>query len=435
MSLIKDKKMQWFLHDRFGMFIHFGLYAIPARGEWVRSNERISNEEYQKYFEEFNPVNYNPAEWARLAKEAGMKYAVMTAKHHDGFCLFDSKYTDYKSTNTKCKRDLIREYADAFRAEGLKVGLYYSLIDWHHEHYEVVGDGIHPMRDNAEFVKNAAKRDSSVYIKYLHNQVEELCANYGKIDIMWFDFSYDKKYGEYWDAVKLVRTVRKYQPDIIIDNRLEPQHLSGLQSGNLSEYSGDFVSPEMIIPPEPVRNDKGESLPWEACLTLPVGAWGYNANNRYPSSSVFIRTLVECVSKGGNLLLNVGPNALGEIRVEEQKVLREIGCWMKKNGESVYGCGYADIPKPEYGRVTRNGKKLYYHFFDWPYGGWFDIAGIKSFDEVKSIRRLADNSEIQFGGDAWQTKIFPGKVYVNFCNHPANMPDAANTVIKVELKK
>jgi len=172
-------KTDWFTESRFGMFIHWGLYAIPARGEWVRSFERISNEDYQKYFDAFNPAGYDPASWARAAKNAGMKYAVMTAKHHDGFCLFDSKLTEYKSTNTSCKRDLIREYIDAFRAEGIKIGLYYSLIDWHHPDYPHYGDAYHPMRGNEKF--KDAKHDFNNYLSYMHGQVEELCVNYGKI--------------------------------------------------------------------------------------------------------------------------------------------------------------------------------------------------------------------------------------------------------------
>ena len=154
------------------MFIHWGLYAIPARGEWVRSIERISNEDYQKYFEEFNPDHYDPRSWARLARQAGMRYAVLTAKHHDGFCLFDSHLTDYKSTNTPCGRDLVREYVEAFRAEGLKVGLYYSLLDWHHPDYPAYGDRHHPMRENQAY--RDRPQDFSRYIEYLHGQVREI---------------------------------------------------------------------------------------------------------------------------------------------------------------------------------------------------------------------------------------------------------------------
>ena len=147
----RTERTKWFLHDRFGMFIHWGLYSIPARGEWVRSVERIPEEEYLPFFDEFDPVDYDPKAWAKTATEAGMKYAVLTAKHHDGFCLFDSKLTDFKSTNTKCGRDLVREFLDAFRAEGIKVGLYYSLLDWHHPDYPHFSDQNHPMRGNPDY--------------------------------------------------------------------------------------------------------------------------------------------------------------------------------------------------------------------------------------------------------------------------------------------
>ena len=175
----REKRVQWFMDARFGMFIHWGLYAIPGRGEWVMGDEEIDTPVYEKYFEEWNPDHYNPKQWAKAAKNAGMKYAVLTTKHHEGFCLFDSKYTDYKSTNTKCGRDLVREYVDAFRAEGLKIGFYYSLLDWHHPDYPAYGDMYHPNRNN-EAVKNE-KRDFNKYLNYMHAQVRELLTNYGKI--------------------------------------------------------------------------------------------------------------------------------------------------------------------------------------------------------------------------------------------------------------
>ena len=180
-----EERMKWYKEARFGMFIHWGIYAIPARGEWVRSPEEMPEEEYMKYFEEFDPVDYDPKKWAKAAKEAGMKYAVLTAKHHDGFCLFDSALTDFKSTNTKCGRDLVREYLDAFRAEGLKVGLYYSLLDWHHPDYPHYGDQHHPMRNNP--AESNEGRDFNKYLEYMHGQVRELCTNYGRLDLLYTD--------------------------------------------------------------------------------------------------------------------------------------------------------------------------------------------------------------------------------------------------------
>lgn len=181
------QRTQWFREARFGMFIHWGLYAIPARGEWVRSHEELSIQDYEPYFRDFDPVDYNPREWVRLAKAAGMKYAVLTAKHHDGFCLFDSAYTDYKCTNTKAGRDLVREFVDACRAEGIKAGLYFSIIDWHHPDYPKYGDLYHPMRNNKAFKDESIDFDR--YLDFMHNQVRELVTNYGQLDILWFDFA------------------------------------------------------------------------------------------------------------------------------------------------------------------------------------------------------------------------------------------------------
>ena len=277
----REKRTEWFREARFGMFIHWGLYAIPARGEWVKSNEKISTEEYQQYFEEFNPVRYNPREWAKLAKEAGMKYAVLTTKHHDGFCLFDSAYTDYKSTNTKCGRDLVREYVEAFRAEGIKIGFYYSVIDWHHPDFPHYGDRQHPMRDNEAY--KDVKHNWDNYITYFHNQVRELLTNYGQIDVMWFDFSYDNERlkgtqfehmsGETWHSKELIEMMRSIQPDIVIDNRLG----GDARKEEPDLHSGDFVSPECMMPAEGETDVLGRDVPWELCLTLNEN-WGYAKN-------------------------------------------------------------------------------------------------------------------------------------------------------------
>ncbi|MDR1640292.1 MAG: alpha-L-fucosidase [Clostridiales bacterium] len=424
-------KTDWFTHDRFGMFIHWGLYAIPARGEWVRSIERISVEDYQKYFDSFNPQNYNPKEWAKLAKEAGMKYAVLTAKHHDGFCLFDSAYTDYKSTNTQCGRDLVREFLDAFRDEGLKVGLYYSLLDWHHPDYPHYGDKIHPMRDNEAF--KDVTHDFPNYLKYLHSQVEELCTSYGKLDILWFDFSYDNLHGEAWEATKLVRMVRGLQPGILIDNRLE---VSGEGYGSIAkkvplEYAGDFASPEQIIPHEGLVGEDGLPINWEACITM-NNSWGFaQKDTNFKPAPMLIKKLVECVSKGGNLLLNVGPDANGRIPEESIKILKDIGAWISRNGKSIYGCGRSGLPKPDSGRITRNGEKLYYHIYESQVGP-IQLEGLKK-DDIKSMRLISTGSELDLS-DSWVLWSYPGIPFVSFGDSPL-LPDPVDTVVEVELKQ
>jgi alpha-L-fucosidase len=424
-----NNNTKWFQDDRFGMFIHWGLYAIPARGEWVRSVERISAEDYQKYFDDFNPADYDPAYWARAAKNAGMKYAVMTAKHHDGFCLFDSKLTEYKSTNTACKRDLIREYADAFRAEGIKIGFYYSLIDWHHPDYPHYNDDHHPMRGNEKF--KDAKHDFENYLTYMHGQVEELCVNYGKIDIFWFDFSYGGMSGEKWKATELVRMVRKYHPGVIFDNRLEASgsHHGSLVTDTPSEYSGDFASPEQIIPAGGVRNDKNEPVAWEACITM-NNNWGFSqADKNFKPFDMVIKKLVECVSKGGNMLLNVGPDAKGNIPAESLDVLDGVGKWMRQNHESVYRCGIADMEKPDYGRITKKGNILYYHIME-SQVGMIPLTGIKK-EKIKRIWLVSTGAEIHIVND-WVSAGYPDTVFIKFGDSPL-LPDPVDTVVGVEL--
>lgn len=424
-----EKRVEWFKQARFGMFIHWGLYAIPARGEWIRSVERISVEDYQQYFDEFNPVDYDPRKWARACKQAGMQYAVLTAKHHDGFCLFDSALTDYKST-TCCGRDLVREYLDAFRAEGIRVGLYYSIIDWHHPDFPHYGDKQHPERDNPAF--KDYKYDFDKYLEYMHGQIRELCTNYGKIDIFWFDFSYDDMRGEKWKATELVRMIRSYQPDVLMDNRLEVsgEGFGSLATQNPSEYSGDFVSPEQIIPPEGVVDDMGKPVVWESCITM-NNNWGYNSrDDHFKTADMIIKKLVECVSKGGNMLLNVGPDARGNIPEKSLEILRGIGDWMRLNSESIYGCGRSLLPRPDYGRVTQNGKTLYFHVNE-PQIGFVPLVGIKA-DDVKCIRLLRDGSELKIERN-WITNNYPDIVFVSLGENPL-LPDPVDTVIKVELK-
>ena len=262
------QRTKWFRQARFGMFIHFGLYAIPGRGEWIRSNEQMTIEDYQPYFDAFNPSEFDAKAWAKAAKEAGMKYVVLTAKHHDGFCLFDSEYTDYKITNTSFGRDLVREFVEAVRAEGLRVGLYFSLLDWYHPDYPKYADRHHPMRGKIAYKDETIDFDR--YLEFMHHQVEEIVTKYGKLDILWFDFSYGEMFGEKWKASDLIELVRKHQPDVVVDNRLETsgEGFGSIASEEIHSYSGDFVSPEQIVPHEGIRNVKGELLPWELCLTM-----------------------------------------------------------------------------------------------------------------------------------------------------------------------
>lgn len=426
-----EKRVRWFQEARFGMFIHWGLYAIPGRGEWVKSREKIPDEVYDRYFSEFEARDFDPKKWARLAKNAGMKYAVLTAKHHDGFCLFDSALTDYKSTNTPCGRNLVREYLDAFRAEGLKVGLYYSLLDWHHPDYPHVSDRTHPMRGNPEMTDEGREFDR--YLDYLHGQVRELCTNYGKLDILWFDYSYGEMRGEKWRATELVTMVRELQPGILIDNRLEGSgsEQGSLMTGEPLPWHGDFACPEQIIPPRGLVDAKGKPVVWEACVTM-NNHWGFCRDDRmFKPAGMLIRKLVECVSKGGNLLLNVGPDARGNIPPESVRILERIGEWMKLNSESVYGCGAAAVERPDWGRYTsKDNKTLYCHVFDNTIGP-LPIIGIKQ-EDILSARELATGAEIQAKG-GWMCSDYPDVAFVTLGDNPV-LPDADDTVIKVELR-
>ena len=425
----KTDRMKWFTEARFGMFIHWGVYALPARGEWIRSDERMTIEDYEPYVQAFDPREFDADRIALAAKNAGMRYAVMTAKHHDGFCMFDSRLTGYTSMRT-CGRDFVREYIEAFRRQGIRAGLYYSLLDWHHPDYPHYGDKHHPMRDNGAY--RDYTYDFGKYLAYMHGQIRELCTNYGKIDILWTDFSYDPLRADAWHGEELVRMIRSLQPDIILNNRLEA---SGEGFGSLVEEhpkitSGDFVSPEQIIPPDGIRNVHGEPVPWEACITM-NNHWGYCADDHYFKSSIMcIRKLAECVSKGGNLLLNIGPDAEGRIPSGSAGVLSEIGEWMAKNGESIYGCGYSGIDKPEYGRITAKDNVLYYHVTE-PMIGAIPLPGIRK-EQIASITLLHDGSNLS-AAENWITNNYPDLVFVSLGDDPA-LPDPVDTVIRVILK-
>ncbi len=425
-----EARVQWFREARFGMFIHWGLYSIPARGEWVRSDEQMPESEYMPYFDEFNPRDYNPRAWAKAAKEAGMQYVVLTAKHHDGFCLFDSQYTDFKSTNTKLGRDIVRDFVEALRAEGLRVGLYFTLIDWHHPDYPHYGDRYHPMRNHPECSNE--NRDFNRYLEYMFNQAREICSNYGKLDLLWFDFSYDHMRGETWKATEFIEMVRSLQPNVIIDNRLE---VSGEGFGSLHDcrptpYHGDFVTPEKFIPPQGILDVEGNPMLWEVCATM-NNNWGFNGTDPfYKPASMLIKKLVECVSKGGNMILNVGPDAQGNIPPQSQAILRDIGRWMHDNAESIYGCGRSELPRPEFGRITQKDKTLYFHMYENTMGP-VPLLGLRA-EDVAGIRLLSTGHEIPVS-TSWVHSDYPDIVFADLGPNPV-LPDPVDTVLKVMLK-
>jgi alpha-L-fucosidase len=386
----KIERMKWWTDARFGMFIHWGLYSMPSRHEWVKKNERMTNEMYQKYFELFNPDMYNPKEWARLAKAAGMKYAVITSKHHEGFCLFDSKYTDYKVTNTPYGKDILKEWADAFRAEGIKIGFYYSLLDWHHPDYTI--DRNHPqsqMSDSA-YQRINKGRNMDKYREYIKQQVTELLTNYGEVSLLWLDYSFpggkDGKGRADWDSENLLKLVRKLQPGILVNDRLDLYDVEG---------GWDFTTPEQFkVSKWPEIN--GKHVAWETCQTF-SGSWGYYRDeNTWKDNKQLLGLLIESVSKGGNLLLNVGPTSRGYIDSRAQDRLIAMGEWMKYNSRSIYGCteAPAEFEAPDNCLLTYNPttQRIYIHCLDWPMG----VIHLKGFNgRIKYAQMLQDGSELQ----------------------------------------
>ena len=392
----KLKRLKWWQDARFGLFIHFGLYAVPARHEWVKTYEKIPEKKYDEYFRSFDPSRLDMKKWAKAAKAAGMKYAVITARHHEGFSLFDTAFSDYKSTNTPFGRDIIREFVDAFRAEGLRVGFYYSLLDWHHPDYPV--DDVHPLRkgalDDYSFGKSGAydeinrTRDIAKYRQFMKNQITELLTKYGKIDIIWYDFSYPHigggKNRRDWDSEGIVRLTKELQPDIIIDNRLDlPDYEDGW----------DFATPEQNRSAS-TPTFAGREWPWETCQTF-SGSWGYHRDEMtWKSSFQCIEQLIYTVSKGGNVIMNVGPTAAGEFDYRALERLADYGRWMEANGESIYGCTKAppEFVAPNATHLTYNPttRKLYMHMLMWPFGN----IDIPFAERVAYARLLNDKSEI-----------------------------------------
>ena len=421
----------WFVHDRFGMFIHFGLYSMPARHEWIMSREKRQVNDYERYMKHFNPDMFDAKEWARTAKEAGMKYAVLTTRHHEGFCMFDTKYTDYKITNTPFGRDLIKEYVEAFRAEGLKVGFYYSLLDWHHPDYTI--DKHHPRRDDPDAAEQNKSKNLKNYAEYMRNQVRELLTNYGKIDILWFDFSIvpSKLYPQLggkgkdeWESEKLIALARELQPEIMIDNR--------------ADIEQDINTPEQYQVDEwPRHKETGELLTWEACQTF-SGSWGYYRDEMtWKSPEMLIEMLCKTVALGGNLLMNVGPCARGYFDKRAMNALAVYGEWMKYNSRSIYGCTMAEpefkAPSGTVYTQSEDGKRLYLHIFSYPYR-FLRLDNLA--DKIDYAQFLHDASEVQY--DIGTPEHFgDGLSEVQnaiFLKLPVVKPDVVVPVIEIFLK-
>lgn len=381
----RAQRMQWWRDARFGIFVHWGLYSGLA-GEWdgeslgssgnmelAQHRAQVDTDTYaEQAIPLFKPKPGFAAEWARLAKEAGCKYLVFTTKHCEGFALHDSKVSDFDAGSV-LNRDLVREIVEACRAEGLKVGFYYAVIDWHHDQFAYANSEQipHPLRGQP--YPNGT-RNHQEYIEYLHKQAEELVTGYGPIDILWWDYSLEDFQGEQaWDAFRLIDMVQQHQPSIVMNNRLfrrpEAGHSGTKQISAASKIDpkyGDFMTPEQHVP------DTGMAgVDWETCMTMNT-TWGYSKHDHnWKSTEQLLHTLIDVASKGGNFLLNVGPMADGTIPRESVEPLQDIGKWLKVNGEAIYGTNASPIAAPEWGRITAKPEQglLYLHVFDWPKNG------------------------------------------------------------------
>jgi alpha-L-fucosidase len=417
----------WFVNDRFGMFIHWGLYALPGRHEWVKNQERMDDARYQRYFDHFNPDLFDPKAWAKAAREAGMKYFVITSKHHEGFCLWDSQYTDYKVTNTPYGKDLLKQVVEAFRNEGLKAGFYYSLLDWHHPDFSI--DPVHPLRDAENIAELNRGRMVSKYAEYMRNQVTELLTQFGQVDVLWCDFSYPTmtykgmkgKGRNDWESEKLYGIMRKLAPRIIMNNRLD-----------YDAYPADIHTPEQFQPTEWVKVD-GKPVVWETCQTF-SGSWGYHRDETtWKSPEQLIKMLVNTVSCGGNLLMNVGPTGRGILDERAVVSLKVYADWMRLHDRSIYACTQSEFTAPTDVRYTQNGKRLYAHIFSWPYRH-LQLPGLAG--KVEYAQLLNDASEV-FIKDANEVMAFdqespaPGSIALTL---PVIKPNVTVPVVELFLK-
>jgi len=422
--LCKDERMEWWRQARFGMFIHWGLYAVPAGewkgekvpgiGEWIMERAKIPVSEYEPLAKQFNPVKFDAKKWVQIAKNAGMKYIVITSKHHDGFCLWDTKYTDYDVMDaTPFKRDILGELAAECRKQGIRLCLYHSIMDWHHPDAQAP---FYPKyNDTGKSNPNFGR-----YVEYyLKGQLKELVENYGPLGIMWFDGEWIKDWTREmgWDMFEYCLSL---QPDIIVNNRVGNgrQGMRGLSKSD--EFAGDYGTPEQEIPATGLPG-----VDWETCMTM-NNTWGYKSyDNNWKSREDLLHKLVDIASKGGNFLLNVGPTAEGLIPAPSAERLAAIGEWMKVNSESIYGTTANPLGEVPWGRCTAKPGKLYLHVFDWPANTKLQVPGLKN--KVKKAYLLADKKRAKL----LVTREDKDKIIVTV---PAEAPDPVNTVVVLEIK-
>ncbi len=412
----RDARMAWFREARFGMFIHWGVYSVPAGewkqnrgyGEWFLEETKIPVSEYEKFAQQFNPVKFDAKEWVRIAKDAGMKYMVITSKHHDGFGMFNSSLTDWCITSTPFKRDVLKELAAACKDAGIKFCFYHSIMDWHHPDWGTR----RAWNDRAP----ATPPNMDRYVEFMKGQLRELLTGYGPLGILWFDGEWEPPW-THERGVDLYNYVRSLQPNIIINNRVGKGRagMSGMDQGK--ERVGDYGTPEQEIP----ATGFGAGVDWESCMTM-NNHWGYNkADQNWKSARDLIRNLIDCASKGGNYLLNVGPTSEGLIPAPSVERLAALGKWMQMNGESIYGTTASPFKKLAGAKCTQKPGKLYLHVFDWPKDGKF-LVPVRN--EVRKAYLLATHAE------ALQVTRSDDGATVAL---PATAPDADASVLVVEI--
>jgi alpha-L-fucosidase len=432
----RDSRMQWWREARFGMFVHWGLYSglagtwegkpVATKGgmEWIQQRVKADTAIYaQRAIPLFKPTAGFAREWARLAKAAGCQYLVFTTKHHDGFALHDSKVSDYDAGSV-LQRDLVKEIVDACRAEGLRVGFYHSVIDWHHDQYEYAKSKQLPHPLKGQPYANGV-RDHGKYLDYLHAQVDELISKYGKVDVLWWDYSAQDFQGDdAWRATALMQKVRAKQPAIIMNNRLYRIPEAGWKSMGTEGYTpqldpkyGDFITPEQHIPATGMSG-----VDWETCMTLNT-TWGFSDHDHaWKSEETLIRNLIDIASKGGNYLLNIGPKGDGSVPAETVKSFAAIAAWMKTNRAGIVGTTASPFAKLDWGRATRKGQTLYLHVFNWPADGTL-VVPLQN--KIGSAKLLAA-PDVKVAATA-----SPAGVRLQL---PARAPDAIATVIALQIE-
>lgn len=435
----RDARMEWWREARFGMFVHWGLYSglagtwegkpVGTSGgmEWIQNRVKADTDTYAKAaIPLFKPKPGFAQEWAKLAKAAGCRYLVFTTKHHEGFALHDSQVSDYDAGSV-LHRDLVKEIVAACRAQGLQVGFYHSVIDWHHDQYEYARSRQLPHPLAGKPYPNG-HRDHAKYLDYLFGEVNELVSNYGKVDVLWWDYSaLDFQGQEAWRAFDLMTLVRQKQPNIIMNNRLFRNKEAGWASNmamegvipQLDPRYGDFVTPEQHIPPSGLPG-----VDWESCMTMNT-TWGYSAHDHaWKSDQELIHNLVDIASKGGNYLLNVGPKGDGSVPEESVKSMHAIGAWMKKNGASIYATTANPIGEVPWGRITAKPGVLYLHVFTWPVDGRL-VLPVKADGKVRAAF-LSERNHAKL-----PVMVGPAGIELTV---PAAAPDPIATVIELRGK-